>query len=70
MIILEHGDTYNIATCKKCNAKFGYVKTDIHGESRMDDYFGEIHTHSSEWVTCPECRTKFYLKYEIDAVNM
>lgn len=64
MIILEHGNTYNIAVCKRCNAKFGYVKTDIHKEE-FRDYLKE-EAHSSEWVTCPECRTKFYLKYKID----
>lgn len=66
MVILKNGKTYQEMTCDKCNCEFGFIKRDIVDESRCEEYFGIWHSTIKEYVKCPQCNYKIYIKFEID----
>lgn len=66
MIVIEHGRTYDMITCVHCKAVLGYTLKDIKKDYKAEEYAGDLHTHETEYITCPECNRKTYLKYLID----
>lgn len=66
MIVLEHGSEYKVLICRGCGAKLGIWAEDIIKEHNSFTSMKGIHEEKLEYIQCPECKTKHYIRAYVD----